>query len=535
MKKDKSNGIWLSDNHFVTFAEMQDSLSGSQFATRTNSAEHFTALFSVLPDPDKILHKAGNAVETYNKMEYDPHIYAEIQKRKALTSSLELNIIAGNAKEKYVRLVEEYLTSRDHSLFQVDQDRPNNEDYEDADINDLIDVGLDAVFHGYQPVEVVWGTIGTMKLPVKLIDRPRHWFHFDVDNRLRFRSKAHPVEGELCPKYSTILFQHKPRYDNPYGQKVLSRCFWAWMFKHSTEKWKIQFLEKFAAVWAIGKLPRGKDNAEYSKLMDALDELINSGVAVIPDDGSVEIIEAIGKGTTSNVFDGNIKLYNEEMSKAILTVTSLTGSESKGSYASDQVRERMVKALALSDRRIIEKKITQLLEWIFEVNGWGPAPYAELWEPESFDKTRADRDKILTEQGVKFTKNYFIKNYNFEEDDIEITTSPSIPLLGKEREVKGEVVTPEPLQFAEPDAVKKEEDELTKLLNAVTPLLEGQVKPILNSVKKAFDESASFAEALDKVQILIPKASTDQIEEIIAKANYIAFLKGSADAISEEK
>jgi hypothetical protein len=218
----------------------------------------------------------------------------------------------------------------------------------------------------------------------------------------------------------------------------------------------------------------------------------------------------------------------------------MTGSEDKGSRASDEVRERMVKALALSDKRIIEKKITQLLNWIFELNAWGPAPYAELWEPEDYDTERADRDKILKELGVSFTKKYFTEKYNFEEDDIEITpatpdhpfTKSKIPIPSGERG-GGEVL---PIALAEADAaVKVEEDELTKLVKSVAPLLEKAIEPLVKSIKTYFNDSSSFAEAMEKTQTLLLKASTDEIENIIARINYIAFLKGSADVIGEEK
>lgn len=525
MTNNKSNGLWLGENKFVSFAEMENIFSGKQIVTRKTSAEFFSSLFTVLPDPDQILRKAGNAVETYNKMTFDPHIYSESVKRKALTSSLNLNIVRGKASEKYSQLIEDYLTSKDQELVKkLKNNNTDSEDYEDADINDLIEIGLDAVFHGYQPVENVIGSIGTMKLPQKLIDRPRQWFHFDTDNRLRFKSKEHPVEGELLPKYSILLFQHKPRYDNPYGERVLSRCFWAWMFKHSTEKWKIQFLEKFASVWPIGKLPRGRDPKEYNELYDMLVDMINNGIAVIPDDGSVELKEPVGKGATANVFDGNINLYNDEISKAILTVTSLTSSGDKGSYASDLVRERMVRALAVADKKIIEKKITQLLNWIFEINGWGVAPYAELWEPEDYDKERADRDKVLSDAGVAFTEQYYIKHYNFELGDIIIKdkTAPELQTL-------------EPsLQLAETQ-IKTEQDELNELIKTVYPLMEKTIEPLINKIQNIFDEAENYAEAMENVQALLPKVSTDKIENIVAKLNYIAFLKGSADAMKETK
>lgn len=516
-----SKGIWVSDNKFLSFAEIEKDISG-QVATRSTAAKYFGHFFSILPDPDEVLAKIGRAVETYNKMEYDPHIFAEMEKRKALTTSLTFDIIQGKASAKQYQFIKDYFLSNDHELFQ--DVKRDEEDDEDADIYDLLEVGLDSIFHGYQPVEVVWELINGIRLPVKLVDRPREWFHFDTDNRLRFKSRNAPVEGETLPDKKFLLFRHKPRYDNPYGTRVLSRCFWPWMFKHTTEKWKIQFLEKFGTIWAIGKLPRGKDNKEYDNMFNSLVDLINSAVGVIPDDGSVELIEAAGKGTTANIFDGNITLYNREMSKAIVTVTSLTDSEDKGSYASDEIRERMLKALTSSDKKIALKKTSQLFRWIFDVNGWGSSPLAELWEPEDYDKERADRDKVLHEQGFRPTKKYYLSKYGFEEDDFELTDSKppdsKTPLSLPRRGGGGEV-----------ELAEGEVDEIKKLINTIpSNTLQSLIEPVIKQVLKAFDESTNFEEAMEKVIELIPHANTDEIEDFISRARFIAFAKGSIDA-----
>lgn len=513
-------GLWLGDK-FVPLSEI---------ATRQNSPNFFQNIFAVLPDPDIILAKAGNAVETYNKMEMDPHIYAEIEKRKALTTSLQFTVERGKASEKQSQIIEDYFLSNDHELF--NNLSSNKSDDEDADIGDLIEVGLDAIFHGYQPVEIIWDNVGTMKLPVKMVDRPREWFHFDPDNQLRFKSKAEPVNGELLPPYKFLLFRHKPRYNNPYGKRVLSRCFWAWMFKHSTEKWKIQFLEKFAAVWAIGKLPRGKENPEYEKLLTSLNDLINSGTGVIPDDGSIEIVDPAGKGTTSNIFDGNIKLYNDEISKAILTVSSLTSSGNSGSYASDQVRERMVKALAAADKKIPEKKISQLFKWIFDINGWGVAPYSQLLEPEDYDKERADRDQILVQQGVGFTKDYYTRKYNLEDDEFEVSKPvPPNPFSNLQFTLKHDLDHELELKEANQGQVQDQgKDELKNLVAAASPEMQSAIEPLINNLLSAFKDAVSFEDGWAKAKELLPAASTGQLENIIAKTNYLAKLKGAADA-----
>lgn len=43
-----------------------------------------------------------------------------------------------------------------------------------------------------------------------------------------------------------------------------------------------------------------------------------------------------------------------------------------------------------------------------------------MYAPEDVDLTLAQRDKILSDTGVKFTKEYFIKNYGLEDEDFDI-------------------------------------------------------------------------------------------------------------------
>lgn len=516
-------GIWLSENQFVTFNELTAAQLTNHVASRANSANFWISMLHILPDPDKILNKSGNSVDTYNQMEYDAHIYAEIQKRKALTTSLNLNINRGASSEKYCKLLSDFINSKDHELFSVEK-KSSSMDDDASDINDFVEVGLDCLFHGYQPIEIIWDKIGNIFLPVKLIDKPREWFHFDDNNFLRFKSKASPYHGELLPDKKFIVFRNKPRYNNPYGTRILSRCFWPWTFKHSSEKWKIQFLEKFATVWAIGKLPRGKENPEYVALLDSLDEMINSGVAVIPDDGSVELKEPAGKGSTADMFSNNVKEYNAEISKAIMTVTLLTEvGSSGGNRALGTVMERVAGKVASSDKREPEKRITQLFRWMFDVNGWGTAPTAELLEPEDYDIERAERDGKLKEQGVRLTKKYYQDKFNLKEDEFEMeiakdTTNENITLA----EASEKIIN----RYAEP--VQK--DPVKIVLDSLSDKqLQTAINPIVNDVLKAFKESADFAEAMEKILTIVPAANTNSIEELIVKLNTLTFAQGASE------
>lgn len=50
-----------------------------------------------------------------------------------------------------------------------------------------------------------------------------------------------------------------------------------------------------------------------------------------------------------------------------------------------------------------------------------PRPRIVPFHTDAMETDRAQRDEALNRAGVRFTKEYFIRTYHFEEDDIEDT------------------------------------------------------------------------------------------------------------------
>ena len=274
-----------------------------EIATRKRSI-NFYSLGSYLPDPDIVLRKQGKDVKIYRELFCDPHVFACIQSRKAGVLSLEWEINRGLDKAKDAELVEDLLKKLDiHKL-----------------INDI----LDATLFGFQPIEIMWGKVGNYVLPLELKAKPSEWFCFDEENLLKFRTKEHYWGEELPPK-KFLCPQNNPSYDNPYGERVLSRVFWPVTFKKGGLKFWVVFTEKYGIPHLIGKHPRGATKEETDKLADLLEEMIQDAIAVIPDDSSVEIQEA-NKSSSAEIFEKLIDKMNSEISKAILGQTLTTES-----------------------------------------------------------------------------------------------------------------------------------------------------------------------------------------------------------------
>jgi len=391
----------------VNFSEQQKSGLAQMIATRQNSSEFFSSLMAYLPDPDPVLAKNGKDIKVYRELMLDPHVYSCLEQRKAAVLSMDWEINRGGASEYETNIIEQLFRNEEFNL------------------SGIMDTMLDAAAFGFQPLEIIWQKLNGYIMPVTIEDKPAEWFVFGQDNQPRFRTKENPIEGEKLPRKKFLFAQNKPAYNNPYGEKVLARCFWPVTFKKASEKWWISFLEKYSMVWAIGKLPRnlmGEGSQEQDKLLSLLDALVNDAVGIIPDDSSVELKEASGKNSSAGIFRERAEYSNTEISKAILTQTLTTEVGTKASYAASSVHAAMLTHLALKDKRIIEREINRLIHWIYELNfaGTSAIPRFTMYLPEDVDKQLAERDKILREIGVKFNKNYFTGNYNLAEEEFEI-------------------------------------------------------------------------------------------------------------------
>lgn len=470
-----------------------------EIATRKRSI-NFYSLGSYLPDPDIVLRKQGKDVKIYRELFCDPHVFACIQSRKAGVLSLEWEINRGLDKTKDAELVEDLLKKLDiHKL-----------------INDI----LDATLFGFQPIEIIWKKIGNYVLPIELKAKPSEWFCFDEENLLKFRTKEHYWGEELPPK-KFLCPQNNPSYDNPYGERVLSRVFWPVTFKKGGLKFWVVFTEKYGIPHLIGKHPRGATKEETDNLADLLEEMIQDAIAVIPDDSSVEIQEA-NKSSSAEIFEKLIDKMNSEISKAILGQTLTTEIGATGSYAASNTHMAVRQDIIDADKKLVEKTINQLIQWIYEINfANAEVPVFELYEPEDVDLTLAQRDKILYDTGVKFTKEYFIKTYGLEEEDFDIRED-IIPINQNFK------------QFSEQEEhLLPGQAQIENLYKFITEReLNKQSQNMLAPLIDLFESCENYEEAFE---LLTDKnLQSKKFEETIQKALFLCELQGRADGLDED-
>jgi len=393
------NGIWVSPTRFVAFSEKTPKAA---IATRARIAGSSASLGHWLPNPDPVLRKMGKNLQVYRDLRADAHVGGCVRRRKAAVLALEYGVDRENADARVVDFVEQMLAG--------------------WKLERIVSEILDATLYGYQPLEVTWAVEDGHHVILDVQGKPAEWFGFDDENRLRFKDKDAGPEGILVADERVLLARQDASYDNPYGVADLSRCYWPTIFKRGGMEFWLKFTEKYGSPFLIGKHPRATPQDEADLLAFALEAMQSTAVAVIPDDASVEILEAGGKGASAEVFDKLLRWCRSEVSIALLGQDQTT--EADTTNASAQAGLLVAQDIRDADKRLVESVVNEAIGWVvgrnFDDEVIANPPRFAMWEPQDLDKARAERDAILAAMpgGPVFTDDYLMREFGYERGDL---------------------------------------------------------------------------------------------------------------------
>lgn len=406
-----TNGIYITPSKFVSFQEARNLSSLKQEIASRSAAYDFTELIGLLPDPDPVLAKRGDGVEILESLTADPHLISVMQSRKLGVLKQEFKWTPGVGED-------DKPTSQSEALC-ADLKR----DLARIGMRDLISSILDAPYYGMTPVELTFEPVqGRLKLR-KLEAKPVRWFGFDAENEPRFKSMENEEEGEKLPWGKFVFARHFPTYDNPYGLRLLSRCFWPITFKKGGLKFWVTFMEKYGMPFLLGHYAKGTTPDEQQAMLDKLEKMVNSAVAVVPDGDRIEMLGGSGKtGGGYMVFDKMRQAMDAEISKVIQGQTLTTETGNQGSYSLGKVHAQTLTAYQESDRLLTKTTLDEIARIYSLVNTDNvPPPVCTFFEAEDPQKDFADRDRQLEENGrFKLKKSYYIRRYGFQDDDFEL-------------------------------------------------------------------------------------------------------------------
>jgi phage gp29-like protein len=354
-----------------------------------------------LPDPDKILAENGYDYEILRDLTRDGHLSAAITQRKmqVLQMGWEINYDNEEIKKEAIEITR------------------------NLDLQKIASQLLDCILYGYEVAEIEYKNINGKIIPVELEEKPQEWFIYDNENELKLRKNLRGLyifeEGEKLPEYKFIITRNNPKYTNPYGEKLLSKCYWSVIFKRAAiEYWQLM-AEKFGTPYFLARYPSTFTDAQIDELVDKLTEITENNVAAFRDDIPIEFKESM-KYEVGGLFSNIITHYNSEISKVILTETLTLDIGKVGSYKAAATHREMLEFMGIRDKKLIEKSLNTLFDYYVKINyGMDIGPRIKLTKKESVIEETVQRDKTLYDMGIRFSEEYYMKRYNLNEKDFE--------------------------------------------------------------------------------------------------------------------
>lgn len=467
----------------------------------------YSSFMSSLPNPDDVLRKLGKSIDSYNELKYDSHVYSCMQSRKAGAMSLEWEINKGSESVYDVQFIEDFFKN-------------------EIDLNKLMSDILETPFFGYQVFEIIWRENKGRFIPASITAKPHSWFLFDAKNNLRFKELGN-TQGILLSKDKFVLCQNNATYINPYGDAILSRCWWHVFFKKETVKFWSAYTEKYGVPMLHGTVPDGFEK-ETDALNSAMTDLIEYGIISTQENRKINMLN-FGNSGNAELYKGLIDYSNSEISKAILSQTLTTeNTGSTGSYAMSKTHGEVRREVVLMDKKLIETTINKIIKLIIDFNFYNVSyPKFLMFELEDVDRPLAEVVNILAgPAGFRPTKKFFMNRFGFNDDefDIQIQMPASSPV--SPAPVLNEV---ENLSYAG-DVETTETKTTVQKLNEIAlkdfgKATDDLISPVIDLIKKG----DSYDDIQNQLFELFPNLDSSEIEEIIAKGILLSNYGGQSE------
>jgi phage gp29-like protein len=480
------------------------------------AVESMASALTRLPDPDDVLRRAGLQRHDLRRLEFDDEISGALETRReaCINTPWRLEGAEGEGKDFIEKELKRVADTMLRGMWQ-------------------------AVPYGYSVSEAVYATregtrVGIERVAVK----PMQWFEPLRDGRLVFAPPDRGTRVEIDQAFKFLLVRRNGTYQNPFGEALLSRLYWAWYFRHTGWKAWMQFLERFGDPFVVGK------SADPQEMVTAL---LGMGVKNVIGVGTDDELDVLMQSVPAE-FERLENALGTRIQKVILgqTLTSQMSSTG-GSFAAAKVHETVRQDKRHSDLRLLTPGCQWLVNALWTLNSFaGEAPVFTFEDAAGIELERAERDSILIAAGaVRVTKDYLLRAYDYQEGDIEVpdgeeegdgTTDPKAP-RGKKDDSPG--ARAKRIRDARVKAAEfKERRRFTPQQEAVEQLVADAMAkapggPLTNAQLLGAIKGARDRDELEARLALLLDAQSPGYQEIMARAVFAADVLGYVHAEEE--
>ncbi len=489
----------------------------SSYPSHGLTPQRLTAILREADDGD-----VTRQAELFAEMEEkDTHLASVLQTRRSAVVGLPRRVLPySDAKEdqEAAALVEEVL--------------------EQLDLDDVLQDLMDAVGKGFSVAEIIWES-GARAAPraIEWVD-PRKFVW--RGNELRLLTDGALTDGEALGANKWIIHRHKARSGAAARAGMLRVCSWMFLFKNWAIKDWMGFLEIFGIPLRVGKYDPSATAKDKEDLFRTLVSIASDAAGMIPSNAEIEFVEA-GKasGRSGDVFERLVAFAERSMSKAVLGQTLTTDTTGgTGTYAAGEVHNEVRHDLRNSDAKALAKTVGRdLIRPIVGFNlGWDRTarlPYLEFdtAEPEdlaSLSNTYAVlREKVGLPIGRAHVYERFgipapEKNEELVDGPASAQPAPSTwPMTAMRGRASGVA------HAARTDAVQAAVDGLADAaIEEGAAAVQAMVDPIVAAVEAATD----YDDLRDRLLAAYPELDATAMEDVLARAMFMAELGGRANA-----
>ncbi len=494
----------------------------------------FRGLAYVLPNPDPVLKKLGKDIEAYSELLADPQLYGAIENNRK-PGTMSLNLYLDNPD----------CPKAEMEFFQTFFEQLKNDDI----FYNIMNHTLDTPLFGRKVFGTKWDFVGGYFLPVEITPMPDYLCKFDYEgNLLISKDGATYASPEHPAKY--IVLRHKPTLENPYGEALLSRCYWNIRFKKDGFKLWAMFTEKYGMPWVKAEynptLLKKAFNAELSsaasQLLTELSNMAKDGIIVYPEGVKIEIADT-GKTSNSEIYEKLVRICDEQNTKLILGHSGATEATSGDKLSNDTTATDVRQHIIEADKKFPIILFNQLIYWIHQFNFAGDQmPKFDLYADEDVDMSIANRDAMLVPvlqlSGQKFSKQYFVDTYGFKEEDLEEGNSYGGG-FGFGNKSQNDFMNNAPLHLHNPidffNAAEADPADQTLIDDNVDSNV-GDTKTsdaMLKIITDYLDSKNDYKAALGSLAALFPKMNTKDLQAKLEQILFVADITGRLSAQEE--
>jgi len=462
-------------------------------------------LFS-MADTDETLRKLGIHRKELRALESDDEVYAAIETRREALVATSWRLEKGMPKQN------KFLASEVKKILQS-----------------VLRGSFNAVLYGYSVQEAVYFQRDDGRVCIGSVsEKPFEWFEPKNDGRLIYRSVLNPMGEDVDQTLKFFLTVRNETYRQPYGEALLSRLYWAWLFRVNGWKFWAKNLERAGTPFLKGTapdymLPDGTPAVD--KLASILNSAVQNATLALPEGWTAEFMSAQQTGATFEQFESAVI---KRIQKLILGQTLTSDVGSSGSFAAAKVHAGVLDDRKRADIRLVSKTVQKIIDALHFVNQFAGDPPLFIMEDDTgLELDRSDRDSKLVSAGIlKLTPEYLLRVYDYVGGDFEIpapatTVAPTPVLTDTVNTTKFAASANLPTFSPKQQVIESLADNV--LENLKSPIADAD---IFNAVKAARD----YEDLSDRLAVLFDETDTSAFRETLERATFAADCIGFAHA-----